>query len=143
MASGVFIKVDGLKELQKKFKDIPQKVLEEVDGAMAVAALDYESRAVGSVPVDTGRLKGGISYKKIKDLHYEVVSPVEYSAYVEWGTRSNVQVPADLESYAIQFKRSDGSGGGMRPQPFFFIHRGIVYKQLKQDIRQAIKEALK
>lgn len=139
----VRLEVKGLEAIKKKIGEIPQRVAEEVDGAMQIAALDFEDRAVSMVPVDTGRLKGGIKSERLGEMDWQVTSYVEYSAYVEFGTRSSVSVPEDLKEYAKQFQTSDGSGVGMRARPFFFIQRGPVYKQLILDCKEAIKRALK
>ena len=143
MAKGIRLDVKGLKELKKKFGEIPRLVAEEVDGAMQVAALDFEDRAVNMVPVDTGRLKGGIKSDRLGEMDWQVTSYVEYSAYVEFGTRSSVFIPKGLEEYAKQFQTSDGMGKGMSARPFFFIQRGPVYKQLIADCKEAIKRAMK
>ena len=166
------IDVKGLKELQNKFKEIPRNVAEEVDGAMQVAALDFESRAVDAAPVNAGRLKGQISSDRLAEMDWKVTSGAEYSAFIEWGTRSRVQVPADLAQYAQQFKGGNGGGDaktaiyewcrlkgidekdwwwifmkimtvGINPHPFFFIQREPVYKQLVKDCQEAIKRAIK
>jgi HK97 gp10 family phage protein len=143
VAKGIRLQVNGLKELKKKFGEIPRLVAEEVDGAMQVAALDFEDRAALAAPVNTGRLKGGIKAEFIKEMDWQVTSYVEYSAYVEFGTRSSVFIPKGLENYAKQFQTSDGTGVGMRAQPFFFIQRGPVFKELIKDCKEAIKRAMK
>lgn len=94
----------------------------------------------------------------------EVVSPAEYSAYVEWGTKTRVSVPPELQSYAAQFRGGKGAGDakkmiyawmdrvgvpkdrqwvvfisiitkGIHPHPFFFIQKPVVEKQLIGDIK--------
>jgi HK97 gp10 family phage protein len=171
MARGARIEVKGLKELKKKFGSIPKDVADEVDAAMAVAANDFENRAASAAPVNLGQLKGAISSNRIKEMDWEVVSPLDYSAFVEFGTRTRVQVPADLQSYAAQFKSGGNKGDakkaiyewcrlkgieekywypiyikvmtvGINPHPFFFIQRGPVYKQLVKNCKEAIKRAL-
>jgi hypothetical protein len=168
----VRIDVKGLKELQEKFKEIPVQVAEEVDGAMGVAAVDFENRAQDAAPRNAGRLAGDITHDHLGVMDWKVVSPLEYSAYVEWGTRSRVQVPPDLAQYAAQFKGGNGGGDaktaiyewcrlkgideknwwwifikimtvGINPHPFFFIQREPVYKQLVKDCQEAIKRAIK
>lgn len=51
----------------------------------------------------------GISSKKTAQGARELVSAAAYSAYIEWGTKTKVSVPADLTDYAAQFK---GRGTG-------------------------------
>lgn len=172
MAKGVSIDVRGLKELKKKLGKIPQNVSDEVDGVMALAANDYVNRAVADAPADQGILRNEISSYKEKDLTYVVVSGAEWSAFIEFGTRSRVQVPSDLTTYAAQFKGGSVSGRdakqkiydwckrvgipeeawwsvfinvmtlGIHPHPFFFKHRQEVFKQLMQDLKPALTRAL-
>ena len=41
----------------------------------------------------------------------------DYAAYIEFGTKSKVQVPADLQNYAKQFQ---GKGTGTNPKEFIY-----------------------
>ncbi len=60
------------------------RVIEETlgDGAKIM-----QSRAMGIVAVDTGRLRASISLQRVGRLLYEVLTVVEYGPYVEYGTR--------------------------------------------------------
>lgn len=173
MAKGAYIEVKGLKALQKKIGKIPENIKQETDIVMEAAANDYVNRAVSSAPVDQGILKNEITYHREGEMRYEVVSGAEWSAFIEWGTRSRVQVPSDLTAYAAQFKGGSVKGKdakqkiydwcrrvgipeeawwqvfinvmtiGIHPHPFFFIHRDEVYAQLMKDLKPAIQQALK
>jgi hypothetical protein len=98
----------------------------------------------------------------------EIVSPVNYSAYIEWGTKTRVSVPSDVAGYAATFRGGGPGGGnakamiyewmnrvgiakefqwitfiniivkGIRPHPFFFIQRPIVEKQLIADLQAIV-----
>lgn len=172
MARGATIEIKGLDKIIKKFGAIPKNVKEETDGVFAIAANDYVNRAVSDAPVDQGILKNEISSYKEKDLTYVVVSGAEWSAFIEFGTRSRVQVPSDLTAYAAQFKGGGISGKGAKqkifdwckrvgipeeawwsvfinvmtigihPHPFFFKHREEVFKQLLKDLNPALQRAL-
>ncbi len=50
------------------------------------AALDIEAYAKSVVPVRTGNLKNSIQTHQLNDLQAIVGTPVEYAAYVEYGT---------------------------------------------------------
>ena len=126
----VRIDVKGLKELQKKFKEIPVNVAEEVDGAMFVAATDFESRAIDAAPENHRRLINGITGKQLGVMDWKVVSAAEYSAYVEWGTRTRVSVPADLAQYAQQFM---GPSGGTAEQAKVAIYEWCRLKGIPQE----------
>lgn len=143
MAGGVTIQVQGLAQLQKKMGKLPEVVKSEIDAEMSALAVEYEGRVVAATPVDTGRLKGATTAKKVAVLHYEIVNNVHYAPYVEWGTVTMVSVPAELQSYAAQFK---GQGiiknGGMRPRPFFFVHMPWAQTELVKKLKIALQRGL-
>jgi hypothetical protein len=144
MASGVSIQVQGLDSLRKKFGQIPTKVTARLDIEMGALANDYENRAAEAAPVDTGRLKGGISSYRIGSLNHEVVSQMPYSAYVEFGTITHVNVPADLVQYAAKFKgKGINKSGGMRAHPFFFPHLPWARTELIKRSEKVVANALK
>ncbi len=156
----------GFKEFQDKLKNLPKTVQSEVNRNVQDAAEMWEEFAVADAPSDQGLLRQSIAAVKVEDGIWDVVSPQEYSAYVEWGTRTKVNVPADLQSYAQQFKGSGSGGGnareiiyawckrkgipeeawgavfnaimikGITPHPFFFIQRPRVEAFLIQNIKE-------
>lgn len=149
MSDAFKINVVGFRELQAKLKQAAPNLTRLIsaelkDGANAIAA-EAKSRA----PADQGILRNEISVQQIDNLHFAVVSGALYSAFVEFGTRSQVDVPAELQDYASQFQGQGGSTGakqmifdwcqrkgidpkfwypiyisvmvkGVKPQPFFF-----------------------
>lgn len=99
----------GWKEFEAKLKNMPATLMKEFDGEAKEAANNWAGLAKNTAPVDVGFLAGGISTKKTADGLWEVTSNAKYSAYMEWGTKGRVKVPADLSGYASQFR---GKGGG-------------------------------
>jgi HK97 gp10 family phage protein len=158
----------GWKEFENKLNSLPKQLEKEVDFAVEDAAGLWEQKAKQDAPVDQGRLKQQISRKRVAAMNWEVVSPAEHSAWLEWGTKSKVRVPSDIAQYAAQF-RGGGSGGGnaktmiyawmnrvgippeaqwavfisiivngITPHPYFFIQRPFVQAQLDSDIKQIL-----
>lgn len=171
MAKGAYIRVSGLKELQKKIREIPKHLTDGVDAVMGAAANDYANRAIADAPRDQGFLIQQIQFNQKKVMYWEVTSGAEWSAYIEWGTRSRVQVPAELTSYASQFKGGQKGGNpkqkiydwckregipeeawypifisimtkGIHPHPFFFIQKAPIEKQLTIDLKDVVKQVL-
>lgn len=171
MGKPLTIGVTGLDKVLKKFGTLPKELIETVDENLAVAALDFESRAVSAAPHDEGGLRNQISARREGEMNWEVVSAAPYSAYMEWGTLSRVQVPADLQDYAAQFRGSNKKGDakkaiydwckrvgipeelwaiiffkimtrGVKPQPFFFIQRQPVQAALQKRLNVEIKKVL-
>lgn len=109
MSRGVSIQLEGFDKTIGKIKKLYPNVVDEVDAEMAATANEFVNRAVSAAPVDTGFLKGQITFDRLGEMNYEIVSGARYSPYVEFGTKSRVKIPAGLESYAAQFK---GKGDG-------------------------------
>lgn len=159
------VTLKGFKEFQSKLAKLPPTLKKEVDLEVQEAALNWEERAKQDAPVDQGDIQKSISSKRTGEMSAEVVSPMEYSAYIEWGTKTRVQVPGDIASYAVQFRGANKGAGkakemiyawmnrvgvpperqwivfisiitkGIHPHPYFFIQRPMVEKQLIGDIK--------
>lgn len=163
------ITLKGFDLFGRKLKDLPEDVLNEVDYVVKLSGELWEERAKMDAPVDQGFLRGQIKSDQVLKLKNEVTSPAEYSAYIEWGTKLQVNVPSELQAYANQFKGRGAGGGdpkkmiydwaarvgippekrffvflsimkkGIRPHPFFFIQSTIVEKQMVKDIKQILE----
>lgn len=161
------ITLTGWKEFADKAARLPKVLLREIDGECEDGARQWATLAKQDAPKDQGFLVGQISSLKVAQGHYETVSPAEYSAYVEWGTKTRVRVPAELQSYAAEFRGGKGQGNakrmifawmnrvgvpkdkqwivfysiitkGIRPHPYFFPQKPIVEKSLIQNLKAII-----
>lgn len=103
MAGGAKIEVKGISALQKRFVAIPKKLSDEMNGVLAKGANDFVNLAAEDAPRDQGVLISQLSSKKNGNMDYEAVSGAEWSAAIEFGTRSRIQIPPDLTQYAAQF----------------------------------------
>lgn len=110
MASGVLVKVEGLGKVLKKIGSIPRNVAEKTDEVMLKTSSGFVERAVNAAPVDQGILRQGISYQRLAEMEYEIVSSAFQSPFIEWGTRTRMKVPADQTAYAQQFAGRTGGG---------------------------------
>jgi len=102
-------KIKGLsktiKALQNKGEEIRQKVNTEVKRSAKI----IESNAKRNAPVSDGRLRASIIADPVSDEQWQVLAKASYAPYVEFGTKSKVEIPAGLEGYAMQFKGGGGS----------------------------------
>ncbi len=124
MADGFSITLQGWDELLARLQKAPQTIHDEAaaelqDGAEAIA-----ENAKLLAPVNYGILKGsiGVDSPTNNGLSINVFSKANYSAYVEFGTGTKVEVsdsPEGLPEYALQFKGSHAVPG-MYPRPYFF-----------------------
>lgn len=119
MASPFELKVTGIEQLQNRIKKLSEAVKVEVVKEIQASGEVIRNAAVVRVPVDTGFLKNSISVKNL-DNGVENVAQKDYSAYVEFGTGTKVDVPAGLEDYAIQFKGKGERQVNLPARPFMF-----------------------
>ena len=124
MADGFNITFQGWDEFLARLKKAPQVIQDTTaaelqDGAEAIA-----ENAKLLAPVNYGILKGliGVDAPTNNGLSINVFSKANYSAYVEFGTGTKVEVennPEGLPEYALQFKGTHAVPG-MYPRPYFF-----------------------
>ena len=162
------ITISGFKEFGDKLNKLAAEFPQDLDDAARDAADSWAKLADRSAPIDMGKLHGGINISQQKEGVWDVNSPKEYSPYMEWGTKTYVSVPAELQTYAARFKGAGtgtnpkeliyawvlrkGLGAkaqwpifisimkkGVRPHPFFFIHMPTIEKQLLDDLKQMIE----
>jgi len=160
------VTLTGFKEFEAKLKNLPGILLEEIDGQVEDATVLWHTGAVNDSPTDQGNLKRLLSVKKNAPMEWEVVSGADYSAYIEFGTKTRVNIPSDLQNYAAQF-RGGGAGNakkfifawmqrvgipkeaqypvflsiitkGIHPHPYFFIQRPLVQKQLDTNVQRIL-----
>lgn len=161
------INLSGFKEFEDKLKALPDRVQKLTGEIAGFAAATWEQGAKRDAPTDQGRLKNEIKAVKRDAVTFEVVCNSEQAPWMEWGTKSRVKVPADLQAYAAQFK-GKGTGKdarrhifewckrkgieerlwyiiyvsimrtGVRPHPFFFIQRPKAEKQFINDLKDIL-----
>jgi len=105
------IKVQGINDAIKALKKYEAEVVRDTAKEMNKAMLMTQTNAKLNAPTDTSRLKSSIVTTKAKpsDLVASTVVGVNYAPYIEFGTKSKVEVPRGLEQYALQFRGQGGS----------------------------------
>lgn len=105
--------VIGIKEFRAKIDMVLNTCDNEVEKIVLKNTIELQSNAKSKAKKDTGFLAGSISVKTINKGMTGVVSVgAIYGAYIEFGTRGQVNVPSGYEEMAAVFK---GSRGGMPP----------------------------
>lgn len=136
----VKVNIIGLKEMQNNLNKYSTELRREVSAIVENGAKTFVKLSVRAAPIDLGVLRNGISYVKLSDLRFEVISQVRYSPYLEFGTITKVSVPGELQAYAAKFR---GKGlrttGGINPHPYFFPNRGPVKSQIEKQVDARLK----
>src|SRR5690606_9018046 len=129
-------KVSG--DLAKQFKGLEDKLEQTLKDELYAAALDIETESKARVPVDTGVLKNS-SGVRVEDMKFTVFYSAQYSGFIEFGTITRVNVPAEMQEVASTFK---GSGirttGGIPAQPFLYP----AFKSVTKDLAPKVDKAL-
>lgn len=130
------VKVSG--DLAKQFKGLEDKLKQTLHDELYAAALDIETESKARVPVDTGVLKNS-SGVRVEDMKFTVFYSAQYSGFIEFGTITRVNIPAEMQEVASTFK---GAGirttGGIHARPFLYP----AYKSVTKDLPTKVDKAL-
>lgn len=94
MSDGLRIQADDIDDAIRRVNELVPKLMDEYQHRTGVDITQIMyANAIKNAPTDTGRLKSGIDTEisvvdtfGIKEVHMGIVSPVEYSIFVEYGT---------------------------------------------------------
>jgi len=106
------VKLTGLKDAQTALSKVGREKVDAVRKAVYGSALKIQENARRNAPTHFGRLKSDIQFGMTpgKDsFEAQVYNTVDYAPFVEFGTKSKVDVPEELTLYAQQFRGSRGS----------------------------------
>lgn len=92
-------------ELRAKKKGIDK----QIDDITQANAIEMAGDATKRAPEAFGKLKQSISYSKVADLKWKANTNKVYAAYMEFGTGTKVQIPAEFSDMAKSFQ-SGGKG---------------------------------
>lgn len=115
MARSITLK--GFKEYQQRLQQGNKTLLAIADAEASASAVNVERLAKQKAPVNLGNLRATINQQKVRDGVHEITVSADYAAYIEFGTKSKVSVPAGLEEYARQFI---GPGTGKNPKQMIY-----------------------
>lgn len=124
-------KSKSVTNLSKRLKEAPHVITQQIQKIINESVITIENNARSRAPkaqVNGGRLKASIySTPYNMNAGAKVGSKAYYSAFVEFGTGNDFQIPVyrnlsmnKLEGYAQTFKRSNGNLVNLPHRPFLF-----------------------
>lgn len=160
------MKVEGAEKFRNNVKALANPA--KFNSVVIAAAQEWEGLAKRTAPKDQGSLGRSITSKFVKNGVAQVEVNANYAPYMEWGTKTRVNIPGDIAAYATQFKGNKGSGDakkfiyawckrvgidpklwyfiyrkimtvGVKPHPFFFIHKNVIQQKLNQELEAILK----
>ncbi len=154
----------GLSNVINKLKAIGETIKQDVKDELNATALEIVSDAQNNAPIDLGNLRANIGQVPVNDgLQQQIYSRAEYSAYMEFGTGTNVSINSfgegfeELVTYAAQFKGAGLEGKhpvlikgrwvmvpyqlNLLARPFFFpaVQKGTL--EMIDRLKKILKEA--
>jgi hypothetical protein len=124
------IQIRNIREIQRVFRTLPENLKKEGQKLIAdeftIAA--EEAKALAKTTDFTGKLSNGIS-AQVEAGGFVYKSSAPYSAYHEFGTRSQVKnIPRGFEPFAARFK---SSGGGSAINGEYFWDRLVMWLEYR------------
>lgn len=135
---GFSVNLTGLKDIQDALKDIGGKLKEDVGNEINASALNIQNSAKRLAPVDLGFLRNNIALVAQNPLTYTVEARAKYSAYIEFGTGAEVNVPAGYEDLAMMFKGKGRKTINIRPQPFLIPSFEVEVPKLIERLKKLL-----
>jgi len=138
----VTLDIQNLSEIFKDLDKLDVKIQAEVRNELNASALTIQSSAKRLAPVDLGFLRNSIYLKeesKKEQLIFTVGAKAKYAPYIEFGTGTEVTVPAGYEELAIVFKGKNAAKINIRPQPFLIPSFEVEKPKLIERITKLLK----
>lgn len=136
----------SMQNLSEVFKDLDKldvKIQAEIRNEMNASALTIQSSAKRLAPVDLGFLRNSIYLKEESDKNsiiFTVGAKAKYAPYIEFGTGTEVTVPAGYEDLAIVFKGKNAAKINIRPQPFLIPSFEVEKPKLIERIKKLLQD---
>jgi HK97 gp10 family phage protein len=134
------IKTTGFDQLIKKLEDAPKRVTELVDGVFENTSKEFTARAKRDAPKNTGFLTGEISYRKEKEMRYNMYSGSRYAGYLEFGTKRNFTPIPGFEKEASEVK---GISGGSAEEAIENLTEWVRRKGIRFESASKVKSGKK
>jgi HK97 gp10 family phage protein len=139
--------IKGLNKVLKDLQKFGDEATEDIFIITKSNAKEIELGAKQRAPVDKGFLRNQISTESNKEnkdkISFKVVANAPYSAYMEFGTGGEVEVPEELKDIAIKFKGKGIKRINLRPRPFLypaFIKGRATYIEDLKDLLKKLTD---
>ena len=115
--------IKGINEVIAEIKKLGKQAIQDIEDETEAIAKQIELDAKSNAPADLGKLGQSIISYKQDDLNWVIearTSVAPYAPYIEFGTGGLVEVPAELQEMAIQFKGKGIKQVNLLPRPYLY-----------------------
>lgn len=139
MSNVIKVTVENSEKISKAFKEMGRTVEKNMMLEIEASINEISTQAQTEAPVRFGILKSSI-YTRMGENYGEVRVGVHYAPYMEFGTGGEVDVPAGMEQYALEFKADPAKRQvNIPPHPFlmpaFFNESQLLQERLDKQIK--------
>lgn len=128
--AGFNLDISGIKQVHDAISKFDKAATKGIVDELSASVLNIQKAAKRRAPGFDGKLRQSIIVSSGRSgLDKTVLSTVKYAPYVEFGTRSKVQIPPGYEGFAAQFR---GKRGGTFKDLFYAIVRWVKKKNIAQ-----------
>ena len=103
------MKIVGVSKVIAELRAKKKGIDKQIDDITQANAIEMAGDATKRAPEAFGKLKQSITYEKLAELKWRASSNKVYAGYMEFGTGTKVQVPAEFSDMAKSFQ-SGGKG---------------------------------
>lgn len=96
--------VKGIEVVIKELRGYGKQIEKQIDAETEDIAFQIENDAKKLAPKNFGKLAQSIHKSKLKESQYTIMVNELYGVYMEFGTGTKVQIPAEFKDMASQFK---------------------------------------
>ena len=114
------LNISGIEKIKQAIAEANKKVTDGLNMELDAFSVNVNRKQVTNCPVDTGVLRGALTFDNSTPLDKKIFTFNKYAPYQEFGTGGLVEVPAGLEEIAVAFKGKGVRKVNMPAQPFFF-----------------------
>ena len=136
------LKITGQKSVFKALAKFGTEVEQKVESVTQTTAQEIALVAAQNAPANFGKLRQSVHARKEGHLFHTVyVNDVPIGAYVEFGTGTFVEVPAEWRDMAWEFYVN--GKGYLRPHPYLYPAFTRGKAQYKKDLQQILDNLTK
>lgn len=138
------VRIQGLNDLQRFLLNLVPNTKREILQITEASVRNMQADAVRRAPVDTGKLRQGITFEMVKGGFGAVLaSTVPYGMYIEFGTGGLVDVPEGFEDLAAAYRGNGKRQVNIPAQPYlipaFLVHSELYYKAIDAALGRIFK----
>ena len=115
--------IKGINEVIAEIKKLGKQAIQDIEDETEASAKQIELDAKNTAPADLGKLGQSIISYKQDVLNWVIearTTVAPYAPYIEFGTGGLVEVPAELQEMAIQFKGKGIKQVNLLPRPYLY-----------------------